>query len=194
MHISRAEESLLVAQAKLGDSDALNCLIKNCYSKIRNYVASQHDLFYEHQDITQDVFLEAFKSIRSFNGLSLFSTWVSGIAYNLVNHRRRKQKRSISLVPLFGDIKFDKDPLNELEYDELSEKLSLFIDSLPPKERLVFCLKVLDNNSYSSICQQTKQKIDTCRKTFKRARNKWKKFIRREFNQIYENIISDKER
>lgn len=193
MRISRVEEALLVARAKLGDSDAFNCLTKNCYANIRNYIASQRDLFYEHEDITQDVFLAAFKSIASFNGFSLFSTWVRGIAYNLVNHRRRKQKRSISLVPLFDDIRFDKDPLNELEYEQLSEKLSLFIDSLGPKEKLVFSLKVLDACSYSSICQQTHQKVDTCRTTFKRARNKWKKFIRKEFNQICENLIPDKE-
>lgn len=193
MHISRAEEASLVARAKLGDADAFNCLTKNCYSKIRNYIASQRDLFYEYEDITQDVFLEAFKSMASFNGLSLFSTWVRGIAYNLVNHRRRKQKSSVCLVPLFDDIRFDKDPLNELEYEQLSEKLSLFIDSLSPKEKLVFSLKVLDANSYNSICQQTHQKADTCRKTFKRARAKWKKFIRKEFNQIHETIIPDKE-
>jgi RNA polymerase sigma-70 factor (ECF subfamily) len=191
MHISRAEQASLVTQAKLGDTNAFNQLVAGCYGKIRSYVASQHDLFYEHEDITQDVFLKAFENFASFRGESSFATWVRSIAYHLVRHRRRKLKNSVSLVPLFENINIDKEPETKLEYEELSEQLSRFINSLGPKERLVFSLKVLDNCSYNSICRETNQNLNACRKTFRRARAKWKKFIRNDLDSVYEKIIPD---
>lgn len=198
MYIPKPEEALLVSRAKLGDTDAFSQLTKNCYDKIRGYLASQHDLFSEHEDITQDAFLEAFENIGSFKGLSLFSTWVKGIAYNLVKYRRRKIRRSVSLVPYWDNLsdnlsRFDKDPIKDLEYEELQAQLGRFINTLPPREKLVFSLKVLDADSYQSICRQTRQNLNACRKTFRRARDKWKRFLQAELNGTYEESILNKE-
>jgi RNA polymerase sigma-70 factor (ECF subfamily) len=51
----------------------------------------------EAEDVTQIVFLKAYQSLGSFKGSSLFSTWLSRIAYNTAISEYRKRKRD--LVP-----------------------------------------------------------------------------------------------
>lgn len=178
MPISKTQEVDLISQARLGDSYALGQLIRGCYAKILAFVSSFKDLRPEHKDITQEAFLKAIENFDSFKGFSSFATWVKGIAFYLVKHRRRKLKNSPSLVPLYKQLpSFDKSPQEVLELNELKGLFEQFIHTLPAKEKQVLCARVLDNLSYNSICQQTEQNLAAAKKTYNRANHKWKRFI-----------------
>jgi RNA polymerase sigma-70 factor (ECF subfamily) len=65
----------LIQRFQQGDLDAFNSLYERYQPKVRNrvrYVVPEVDV----EDVIQEVFIAALKSLRSFRGESLFSTWL----------------------------------------------------------------------------------------------------------------------
>ena len=89
------DEQSLVRRAQQGDQEALTQLYEANFDKIYRYVALKIGDRFEAEDITQQVFINAIKSISSFKwqGTS-FSAWLYRIAHNqIVDYLRRKTKR-----------------------------------------------------------------------------------------------------
>lgn len=196
MLASKAQEASLIAQAKSGAREAFEELIKSSYSKVLSFVSSHRDVFQEREDITQEAFLEAYRHIDSFKGLSSFATWVRGIAYHMVNHRRRKRKSSPFFLSMDGDEvpSFDKSPREVIEFNEIEGCLSRFIATLPPKEKQVFVLRVIDCVPYRGLCRQTRQSLAAAKRAFNRANHKWHRFLNEELSGDYEQAYIQKER
>ncbi|MFH0846438.1 MAG: sigma-70 family RNA polymerase sigma factor [Chloroflexota bacterium] len=95
----QSEESL-VAQAKRGDEAAFSGLYEANFDKIYRYIALKIGDKIEAEDLTQQVFLNALKSISSFKWQGApFSAWLFRIAHNQVVDYLRKRSRSPT-VPL----------------------------------------------------------------------------------------------
>lgn len=101
-------------------------------------------------DITQEVFLKAFKSFNDFRFNSSFETWLIRITINKVKDyiRKEKLKRFLFLKPentKDRTITMVKDnnpsPYENLEHEELRKKLQSFQSSLKGREREVFSLR-----------------------------------------------------
>lgn len=195
MLTSKAQEACLITQAKLGVREAFDELIKRSYHRVLSFVCSHRDIFQEREDITQEAFLEAYKRIRSFKGLSSFATWVRSIAYHMIKHKRRKMKSSPFFLPLNENElpSFDKSPREVIEFNEVESCLSRFIATLPPKEKEVFVLRVLDYVPYRGLCRQTHQSLAAAKRAFNRANHKWHRFLNKELLGDYEQAYIQKE-
>src|SRR5688572_31232584 len=90
MRISPAEESELIARAQGGDVEAFCRLASNhqrsLYVLALKYSGNHHDA----EDLTQEVMMNAYRSIHQFRGMSTFHTWLSRIMVNaFLNQKRR---------------------------------------------------------------------------------------------------------
>ncbi len=95
--LSKLDELKLIARCvAVDDRDAFGRLVEEYQDGLRRFLmnltmgdASLSD------DLSQDTFLKAYLSIRSFRGLSRFKTWLYRIAYNeyCSYSRRRKEER-----------------------------------------------------------------------------------------------------
>ncbi len=95
----QSEESL-VARAKRGDGVAFSELYEANFDRIYRYTALKIGDRMEAEDLTQQVFLNALKSISSFKWQGApFSAWLYRIAHNQVVDYLRKKGREPS-VPL----------------------------------------------------------------------------------------------
>ena len=100
--IARAEGRFLVA-AKRGDSAAFEILCRQSANTVfrvaRRMMRSKEDA----EDIVQESFQLAFVHLKSFQGGSRFSTWLSRIAINasLMKLRRKQHLRDVSLDESF---------------------------------------------------------------------------------------------
>ena len=94
------DEESLVRRAKEHDEAALTQLYEENFDKIYRYIVLKIGDRTEAEDMTQQVFLKAFKSISGYKSKgSPFSSWLFRIAHNqVVDHWRRKSKRAT--VPL----------------------------------------------------------------------------------------------
>src|SRR5271154_571159 len=92
-------EAGLIQRAQVGDEEAFATLYtlhkKRVYSVCLQMTRDVADA----EDLTQEAFLQLFRSVNSFRGDSAFSTWLYRIAVNtvLMKLRRRKAPPSISL-------------------------------------------------------------------------------------------------
>jgi len=137
--------------------DSNNALVYNvCFRMLGN----RHDA----EDVTQDVFFDAYKSLKRFRFESKLSTWLYRIAVNRsLNHqRKRKLERWLSLD--FGSDEksakyFDALGTTEESADSVMEKKDIerivqeSINSLPDQQRITILLHRYEDLSYEEIAK-----------------------------------------
>jgi len=146
------ETENLVTQAISGDVEAFGELYTNHVTKIYRYVYyNVHDK--EHtEDITQEVFLKAWKAIGSCRGKEkTFSSWLYRIAHNLIIDKLRKsQKQSSREAELPEDI---RDTSDRMEISLEQRDLLKVIDVLPPNQRQVIVMKFIEEMDNREIAE-----------------------------------------
>ncbi len=94
------DEQSLIRRAQQGDKEAFAQLYEAHFDKIYRYTVLKIGNRTEAEDMTQQVFLKALRSIASFKWKGVpFSSWLFRIARNLVTDHLRKEKRHTA-VPL----------------------------------------------------------------------------------------------
>src|SRR5437016_12953972 len=88
------EDALLVQELQAGSEDAFAYLLKLYQDPVFNLIAHIVENNADAADVLQDVFLQVFRGIRHFHGVSSLKTWVYRIAvHEESNHRRRRLMR-----------------------------------------------------------------------------------------------------
>lgn len=119
------------------------------------------------EDLTQDVFVRAWKSMGAFRGDSQLSTWLHRLAVNVcLNWITRGGRRSRRAV--FLD---DTDPLEQSpEFPEARMDLEKAIAALPPGARSVFVLHDIEGYRHEDIARMSGISVGTAKAQLHRAR------------------------
>lgn len=120
--------------------------------------------------MTQDIFIKAFQSLRTFNGEAEFSTWLYRISVNTsINQLNKIKNRGFIhfaeevLQNLFNKASDDKNPQQQLEQTESDKAIRKAIDSLPEKQRTAFVLSKYDDltqKEIATIMQSTEGAVE----------------------------------
>jgi RNA polymerase sigma-70 factor (ECF subfamily) len=126
------------------------------------------------EDVVQEVFLTAWKSLPGFRGDAHLSTWLQKIAVSrALNHRARASERMRrASVPLEDPMEDDARtrPLRRLEEGELRQRLSDCLRKLPEPWRAVLALRQTETSSYEQIAAALEVAVGTVRSRLARAR------------------------
>src|ERR1700733_1807319 len=92
-------ERSIIQRAQNGDEQAFATLFQSHKKRVYSVCLLMTKDVAEAEDLTQEAFLQVFRSIGSFRGDSAFSTWLYRVAVNtvLMKLRRRKAPPAISL-------------------------------------------------------------------------------------------------
>ena len=141
-----------------GDGSAFNELVQRHYAKIYGLACRMLGNPDDASDATQETFLEAFKSLPSFQFQSKFSTWLYRVAINTCQqHIRKSDSRGRTLMSYSTclreqnrqhDSEFPERMVLKTERDGL---IQAAIDQLPPKQRAVVVLFYTQNLKYREI-------------------------------------------
>src|SRR5438034_6571283 len=88
----------LIEQCLSGDQNAWEEIVRTHWRKVFNIAykfVGRHD---EAEDLTQDVFLKLFKSLKTFDRRANFSTWLISISRNLCIDHYRSVRREHDAV------------------------------------------------------------------------------------------------
>jgi RNA polymerase sigma-70 factor (ECF subfamily) len=156
--------ALLVARAKAGDIRAFDALVRRYRKRI--FALSLHLSGSEHDadDITQDVFLRAYRALDRFEGRSEFFTWVYRLAVNsALDARRKRARRSESSIDEVDPrieraiaVDANGDPRRAAELRQSYARVLGALDALPPDMRTTVVLVALQglSNAEAAVVQK----------------------------------------
>jgi RNA polymerase sigma factor (sigma-70 family) len=177
---SRSEDSRIIADALAGDDRAYHRLMDKYHDAIFNFICRMVRDREQVEDLTQEAFIKAFASLKSFNEEYAFSTWLYKIATNnSIDYIRKKKLQMFSIdKPIeskdsdftfeLPDDSYEAD--RELISDQRAVMLNEAIDQLPEKYRLVIRLRHVEERSYEEIAKMLKLPIGTVKAHIFRAR------------------------
>lgn len=161
---SRREDERLVTRTQAGEVAAFDALVvkysPRLYRLVYNMTANHEDA----NDLMQDVFAKAFRSIRSFRGSSSFYTWLHSIAVNMsINFlKKRKRRTHLSLDDVDANIQHDPDfieltsadtPFREVNLIELQQRLNEALQKLSVDHRAVVTMFDIQGMPHAEIAQ-----------------------------------------
>lgn len=122
-------------------------------------------------DITQQVFLQAFRKIGQFSGRSQFGTWIYRVAVNEALQHLRKLKRS--KVQMLEQEPMDRSPNSHESFDD-KDLLEQALGHLDPDLKSAFLLREVEGLSYSEIAHALQIPEGTVGSRLNRARRELK--------------------
>ncbi|MPM42764.1 ECF RNA polymerase sigma factor SigD [bioreactor metagenome] len=141
-------EQALILDAKNGDREALNILIETYWQPVYRLVCYKVGNSEDAQELTQDTFLRAFRSLERYQDTgAAFKTYLGRIALNLVTDFWRKKGRAPQIV----DIAEYQEPLSDSAdrpgeaaiSAEQQQEISRLISSLPSDQRQAVELRII---------------------------------------------------
>ncbi|MFR3330843.1 MAG: RNA polymerase sigma factor [Odoribacter splanchnicus] len=114
----------------------------------------------EAEELTQDTFLKAYRTLHRFKGECLFSTWLYRIAYNTAISATRKKKYEFlyieeQMIDQVKDSELDEQFENQMHEQQL-DQLDKAMNSLPPDERALLLLYYTEQKTIEEIAGITK--------------------------------------
>jgi RNA polymerase sigma-70 factor, ECF subfamily len=150
------EEQHLVVSAAQGNREALHSLYEMHRDRLYRLLYRLCGDARLAEDLLQEVFLKAFKSLSRFRFQCTFSSWIYRIALNEAKYQKRQTKKSLSLEAIFGS-SFVTDPSpDQLGVNISRQRQSIVwkaILTLAPKLRSVIVLKYVEGLSYDEIAE-----------------------------------------
>lgn len=183
---ARATEMELIREAQQGSRAAFDALVRQYDSQVLrlalHLTGSEHDA----EDIHQEAFLKAYRYLGNFRFECSFYTWIYRIVTNLcLDHlRRRKSRREdqsvlldtageeIDLLSNVSDDRPGANPARELERKLMGQKIKTALDTLTPRERMVFELKHYQGLKLRTIGEMLSTTEETAKNTLFRATRK----------------------
>jgi RNA polymerase sigma-70 factor (ECF subfamily) len=126
------------------------------------------------EELTQDVFLKAFRSLSTFRGSSSFSTWLYRIAYNTAISAMRKQKMEwLPFEEIAGTTDEEAaDEVAELDGDTQLDRLQKALEQLPPDDRALLLLFYTQEKTVEEISAITRLSRPNVKTKLHRIRKK----------------------
>ncbi|MEN8117565.1 MAG: RNA polymerase sigma factor [Bacteroidota bacterium] len=186
----------LVKQVLNGNNNAFRFLVSKYQRLVLHIVGRIVQQQDEVEDISQEVFIKVFKTLKKFRGESKLSTWMAKIAYNtaITHIRKQKNKGELSYSEQPGLIVQEVDTganQNLIEKEEAKKYLLNLIEKLPVNYRTVLTLYHLDEFSYKEIEEITGMPEGTVKSYLSRARKILKDKIERANRLEKTNIFEE---
>jgi RNA polymerase sigma factor (sigma-70 family) len=156
------EDASLVERAKNGDTSAFDELVIKHSPKLYGLVYHMTSNHEDTNDVLQDVFGKAYRSLKRFRGKSAFYTWIYSIAVNMTLNflKKRNRRRVLSLDDIDSNIQNDKDfieltsattPEHEANLTELQERLNKAMMQLSEDHRAVVTMFDIQGMPHAEI-------------------------------------------
>ena len=153
-------DDVYVHQTVEGDAEAFNELVNRHHSKIYGLAYRMLGNPEDAADATQETFLEAYKSVKTFQFQSQFGTWLYRIGINTCQQYIRKSQANDRKLTAYtreaeirGAASENDSPERATIQTEQNEVVQEAISQLPPKQREVVTLYYMQHLKYREIAE-----------------------------------------
>jgi RNA polymerase sigma factor (sigma-70 family) len=183
----------LIQLLRAGDELAFKSLVANYQDLVYNTALGVVQNSADAEDVTQEVFIQVFRSIDQFKGDARLSTWIYRItttkALDHIRSRKRK-KRFAFITSLFGpNDELVHEPIDfqhpgvTLDRKEQAALLFRMIDQLPDNQKVAFTLHKTEELSYQEIADVMKLSVSAVESLLFRARQNLRKLLEKYYQQ-----------
>lgn len=177
------EDGALLTALRAGDNAAFESMVR-CYggrmlSVARRLLTNEDDA----RDAVQEAFLNAFKSLGTFDGRSLVGTWLHRIVVNaaLMKLRTKKRHPELAIDDLLPAFKSDGHqqnpsarwkvvPQEESEQSETCGLVRQQIEKLPESYRIVLILRDIEEHDTETVARMLDMSVAAVKVRLHRAR------------------------
>ncbi len=172
----------IIERARCGDDEAFRMIFDRYARPVISFIydmVNQRELA---EELTQETFVRAYRSLRSLRDDTKLSTWLFGIAKNVARESLRQRIKDDARIEIDDErIMEMKDsdltPDNRLLSKELNGVIQSALGELDEDKRLVFTLKVFQQRSYEEIAEITGFSIPKLKTDLHRARTEMRRRI-----------------
>ncbi len=179
-------EQELIHSARKGDSMAFGELMQAHQDKIYTLCYRMTGNAEDAADLTQEVFLSAWRSLSRFQEQSSFGTWIYRMATNAsIDFLRREKRRQVLSMTMEEDSEERQaqvpderySPHRLLEQKEARQAVADALAALSPEHRQVLVLREMEGLSYQEIGQLLDLEEGTVKSRIARARLALRDFL-----------------
>jgi RNA polymerase sigma-70 factor (ECF subfamily) len=187
-----ADEDLFIEKLKAGDADAFDVLVDRFSGEIFGLLYRLTNNAEESHDLTQETFLKALRSIKSFRAEAELKTWLCRIAINESRNRfrwwkRRRRDVTISLDETVGNTELTfsetlSDPSISPEDEALRRERGVLIkaalDEVPEAYREAVILCDIEGLSYDETAEVLGIGLGTVKSLISRGREELRRRLK----------------
>jgi RNA polymerase sigma-70 factor, ECF subfamily len=181
-------EAQAIRLAQEGDASAFEHIYRLHSRRVYSLCLRMAGNSIEAEDLTQDIFLQVFRKIRTFRGEAAFSTWLHRLAVNIVLMRLRKK------TPAQTSLEEVTEPNDESvrlpkglgEHDPrltgLLDRVNIYraLEQLPPDYRLIFVLHDVQGYHHNEISEILGCSVSNSKSRLHRARMRLRQWLQRD--------------
>lgn len=170
------DDEALIKAILGGDTDRFSPLVTRYQTRVMRFILKYEYNTYDAQDLAQETFLQAFRALPSFNHRARFSTWLTGIAFNLIKNHigRTPTKQHVHLdideqpedAPGFAS----DNPARDYENKQLLAAMAKAVADLPQHMRDAIVLVSSEGLSYEEAADTLGVPVGTVKSRLCRAR------------------------
>jgi RNA polymerase sigma-70 factor (ECF subfamily) len=181
---TESDVAALVEQAREGNRAAFEQLVGLFQGDIFRMVYYRMRSSMDAEDVTQEVFIQAYKNLPRLKSAERFRSWLFKIALNRVRDFARKKKfraffstldNSDRAAPSYEETRDQPQALDNLMARDFWKQIGLFLDKLSRMEREVFMLRFMDYLSIKEISQALGKNESTVKTHLYRSVAKFKR-------------------
>lgn len=161
---SRQQDTELIARTQAGDAAAFDELIMKYSQRLYGLVYNMTSNHEDTNDLLQDVWAKAYRSINGFRGQSSFYTWIHSIGVNMTINflKKRGRRHHMSLDDIDSGIQNDKEfleltatssPVREADLSELQKRLNEALQKLSHDHRAVVTMFDIQGMPHAEIAK-----------------------------------------
>lgn len=187
-------DETLIEAIKAGNQNAFRKLVETYQNLVANTCYGLLQNTSDAEDVSQEVFIQVYRSIHKFRGDSKLSTWLYRIATTRsidLLRKRKRRSRVQSFQTFFGgeeavlqvaDNK-SRSPQQTLENEERAAVLAKAVAKLPESQQVAFTLSKYEDLSYQQIADIMDRSLSSVESLLFRA----KKNLRKHLEAYYKN-------
>jgi RNA polymerase sigma-70 factor, ECF subfamily len=169
----------LVRRSRDGDQDAFATLYQAHVGRVYALCLRMTADPQAATEATQDVFVQAWKSLATFREEAAFSTWLHRLAFNTVRQRQRGEGRRRGFVSLEEDGVEESRELVRSGQEDARMDLERAIALLPPRARNALVLHDIQGYRCREVAELTGSAVGTIQAHLHRARKMLREILER---------------
>jgi len=176
--LQSCDERQLVEACLAGRADAFDVIVerhrRSIYQLCYRFAGKQEDA----SDLSQDVFLRAYRGLRRFRGQSSLGTWLYRIGVNVCLNRAAVKRPASEPIDerQVVDVRAESAP-DRLLSSERAHRVRAAIAQLPPKQRAALVLRMYHELSHQEIAAALGSTVGAVKANFFHALGNLKRLL-----------------